>query len=77
MNYGASGRVVIDLDPAFKARLYETLKARGMNMKQWFIEQAETFCDDFYEPKLFGEDTKSPLSSGAKTETPNNSNGNS
>ena len=68
---------MIDLDPVFKARLYETLKANGLNMKQWFLEQAEVLCDDIYEPKLFREDSKAPLNSDTETQTLNTSHGNS
>ncbi len=45
MAQGKSGRVVVDLDPQFKQKLHETLKQRGTNLKQWFLEQAETYCE--------------------------------
>ena len=45
MAQGKSGRVVVDLDPQFKEKLHETLKQRGTTLKQWFLEQAETYCE--------------------------------
>jgi len=38
-----SGRVVIEVDPDLKDRLHTELSLSGMNMKEWFTEQAETF----------------------------------
>jgi hypothetical protein len=45
MAQGKSGRVVVDLDPQFKEKLHETLKQRGTTLKQWFLEQAESYCE--------------------------------
>lgn len=52
MAHGTSGRVVIDLDPAFKQELYDTLKEKGMNMRAWFLQQAETLCEEHRQPTL-------------------------
>ena len=52
MAHGASGRIVIDLDPKFKEELYDTLKSKGVSMKQWFLAQAESLCDEHRQPTL-------------------------
>lgn len=52
MAQGSSGRVVIDLDPAFKEELYATLRARGINMKQWFTEHAKRLCEEHNQPSF-------------------------
>ena len=41
MAYGKSGRVVIDIDPAIKRRVYVALARRGLTMKEWFRGVAE------------------------------------
>ena len=52
MAQGSSGRVVIDLEPEFKLLLHETLKSKGISLKQWFLEQAETLCEEHRQPPL-------------------------
>jgi|LakMenEpi03Aug12_release.lakeMendotaPanAssembly.Ray.scaffolds.fasta_scaffold225131_3 hypothetical protein len=52
MAQGSSGRVVIDLEPEFKQLLHETLKSKGISLKHWFIEQAETLCEEHQQPPL-------------------------
>jgi hypothetical protein len=52
MAHGTSGRVVIDLDPAFKQELYDTLKQKGMNMRAWFLTEAQKLCEEHRQPPL-------------------------
>ena len=52
MAQGSSGRVVIDLEPEFKQLLHETLKSKGVRLKHWFLEQAETLCAEHRQPPL-------------------------
>lgn len=40
MSIGDSGRIVLEIDPILKKQLYKTLKADGLSMKDWFLEQA-------------------------------------
>jgi len=40
MSVGESGRIVLEIDPAMKKQLYQTLKSEGLNMKEWFLLQA-------------------------------------
>ena len=41
MSVGDSGRIVLEIDPEMKKQLYQTLKSEGLNMKEWFLLQAE------------------------------------
>jgi hypothetical protein len=46
MSIGSSGRVVVELDPQLKRRLYSALTAQGLSLKDWLIQNAERFlCD--------------------------------
>ncbi len=45
MARGQSGRLVVDVDPAFKRRLHAQLAAEGRTMKEWFLEQAVRYLD--------------------------------
>lgn len=40
MSVGESGRIVLEIDPEMKKQLYQTLKSEGLNMKEWFLLQA-------------------------------------
>ncbi|AOE49509.1 hypothetical protein [Kangiella sediminilitoris] len=40
MSIGNSGRIVLEIDPLLKKQLYQALKVDGLNMKEWFLEQA-------------------------------------
>ena len=43
MAKGSSGRIVIEIEPEFKDELYTALEKEGLNMKQWFLENAQEF----------------------------------
>lgn len=60
MAQGKSGRVVVDLDPQFKEKLHETLKQRGTTLKQWFLEQAESYCGHRESGALGGPPVEKP-----------------
>ena len=34
-----SNRVVIEVDPAQKQQIYAALKARGLTMREWFLQK--------------------------------------
>lgn len=34
-----SNRIVIEIDPAQKQKIYAELKARGLTMREWFLQQ--------------------------------------
>jgi len=52
MAHGKSGKIIIEVDPAFKEQLYATLKDQGSTMKDWFLKQAHTLCDEHRQPSL-------------------------
>ena len=41
MSVGSSGRIVLEIDPVIKKQVYQALKSEGLNMKDWFLQQAE------------------------------------
>ena len=41
MARGKSGRIVLEIDPELKRRLYITLENRQQTMKEWFISEAQ------------------------------------
>jgi hypothetical protein len=55
MARGDSGRIVIEVDPAFKRELYATLAISGSTLKDWFVKAASRYCTDAMQPDLFGE----------------------
>ena len=46
MAKGDSGRVVVDIDPALKRRLYSALALEDSTLKDWFISCAEHFIGE-------------------------------
>jgi DNA (cytosine-5)-methyltransferase 1 len=44
--HGESGRIVIDVPPELKRRVYSALSLSGSTLKEWFLQSAEAFCDD-------------------------------
>jgi hypothetical protein len=40
---GRSGRVVLEIDPEVKRRLYGKLAHEGRTLKAWFLERAEAY----------------------------------
>ena len=43
MAQGPSGRIVIEVDPDLKRRLYAALSLDGTTLKAWFVHQAEQY----------------------------------
>ncbi|CAN5145355.1 hypothetical protein BH18GEM1_BH18GEM1_03920 [soil metagenome] len=54
MARGSSGRIVIEIDPEFKERLYRVLYSDGVTLKEWFLLNAERFLNERSQPSLFG-----------------------
>jgi hypothetical protein len=52
MSKGASGRVVIEVEPALKRRLYSVLAIENSTLKQWFIDTATQYVADHEQPSL-------------------------
>ncbi len=40
MSIGKSGRVVVEIDPELKKKLYADLTSQGLSLKEWFIDSA-------------------------------------
>lgn len=51
MAIGKSNRVVIDLDPKLKRKLYSTLAKRGLSLKEWFEKKARQFISKKFSTK--------------------------
>ena len=45
MSRGKSGRVVIEMDPALKQRLYVELAKDDLTLKDWFISSAHSYLE--------------------------------
>ena len=45
MSIGASGRIVIEIDPVLKRQLYAKLLTPGMSLKDWFVINANNFVN--------------------------------
>ncbi len=56
MAIGASGRIVVEIDPDLKKELYSALNKDGRHLKQWFLEHIESFFKEKAQPNapLFG-----------------------
>lgn len=53
MARGESGRIVIEVNPEQKRRLYAALALSGSTLKDWFLKNASDFCEDSNQPSLF------------------------
>jgi len=43
MSCGSSGRVVVEVDPALKKRLYAALSLDGTTLKHWFLQRVDAY----------------------------------
>jgi len=58
MPRGSSGRIVIEVEPETKRRLYAALAMSGSTLKAWFLRSAEDFCNETAQPSLFHQKTE-------------------
>lgn len=56
MSIGASGRVVIELDPALKRALHSALAQQGMTMKDWFVAMALDYVRNSTQLSLYSQE---------------------
>ena len=56
MARGESGRIVIEIDPELKRRLYAALAVSGLTLKDWFIFAAEKYATGITQSDLFDVD---------------------
>jgi hypothetical protein len=70
MARGNSGRIVLEIDPKIKDRLYEVLSKRNVTLKDWFLLQCNSYLSDPMQPELFpepgSENIGSHIKDGAK-----------
>jgi hypothetical protein len=48
-----SGRIVSDVDPEVKRRLYSALALSKSALKDWFLKNAVSFCEETQLPNRF------------------------
>lgn len=53
MAIGGSGRIVLEIDPEIKRRLYSMLALEQKTLKDWFIIVATEYIRSQQQPKLF------------------------
>lgn len=54
MAIGESGRIVLEIDPELKRKLYSTLALESKTLKEWFIALAVQHIKTQQQPSLFG-----------------------
>lgn len=52
MSRGESGRIVIEVGPDLKRRLYASLAGDGSTLKDWFVESATNYIAEREQPNL-------------------------
>jgi hypothetical protein len=53
MSVGASGRIVLEVEPDFKKSLYARLDKEGLTLKQWFTMSATQYLEESGQLSLF------------------------
>jgi hypothetical protein len=54
MAVGKSGRIVLEVVPEMKQRLYSALALERKTLKEWFVLVAEEYILSQRQPRLFG-----------------------
>lgn len=50
MSKGSSGRIVIEIDPSLKRKLYQALAGDASTLKDWFISTASLYIAEREQP---------------------------
>lgn len=53
MSVGKSGRIVLEIEPDLKKRLYSTLALENKTLKEWFILTANDHIRSQEQPSMF------------------------
>jgi hypothetical protein len=53
MSVGKSGRIVLEVEPELKQRLYSTLALENKTLKEWFILTAVDHIRTQQQPSIF------------------------
>lgn len=56
MSRGSSGRIVLEIDPSTKDRLYLALAKKKLTMKDWFLNQCTSYIEQVDQPNLFSDE---------------------
>lgn len=64
MAVGSSGRIVIDIDPRLKRKVYAALLEDGRSLKEWFLDRCSEYLAERGQARLF----EPPSPSGAPPE---------
>lgn len=54
MAIGESGRIVLEVEPELKRKLYSVLALENRSLKDWFIALATQHIEAQQQPSLFG-----------------------
>jgi hypothetical protein len=54
MAVGKSGRIVLEVAPELKQRLYSVLALERKTLKEWFIAAGEEYILSQRQPSMFG-----------------------
>ncbi len=66
MSIGNSGRIVIEVEPEAKRKLYAALALDGLTLKEWFLQAANIYTQTASQvPPIFGERGSNAEQSGA------------
>mgnify|MGYP006131680611 FL=1 len=63
MAKGSSGRLVIEIDPLIKKELYERLGEKGLNMREWFLINANAYLKQNKQSSLLIDKVSQKVSS--------------
>ena len=58
MAVGESGRIVLEIDPDLKRKLYSMLALENKTLKEWFIALAVQHIETQQQPSLFGSEAE-------------------
>jgi len=77
MSIGRSGRIVIEVEPGAKRRLYAALARDGLTLKDWFLKNAELYLTENGQlPLSFSKgDSATKTDSGSESINPQTSRG--
>ena len=53
MAIGESGRIVLEVEPELKRKLYSSLALENKTLKHWFILMAESYIESQHQSDLF------------------------
>jgi len=60
MAISESGRIVLEVNPELKRRLYSALALENKSLKEWFILMAEEYIREKQQPSLFSPSKEEP-----------------